>query len=305
MDISNINLNPGNTINLDECFNSYCNPNNMRCQYCYNRVLLNKKIYHGNTIIIRFKREKLGIRNDIDFPIRLNISKYSGVTEGRVLYVLKSCISFMPMNNNPGVYFTDINLNLNSNTGKWIRYYNDTVYELQNFNAIYNYEPQLLIYQLEDLEQNNHPNPPNTQNLNNINIYQTHYDFNTIQEMLKNINQSNQNNQNNNNPQNGNNNIFFFNMSNQNMNNQVNNQNMNNFDMNNSNPNGNNFMNNNNNNKIGGNNNNQSFNIGQNHPINNLNLNHINNSLNYIGNNQQNNFQNIGQLNNSDQRQFV
>ena len=305
MDISNINLNPGNTINLDECFNSYCNPNNMRCQYCYNRVLLNKKIYHGNTIIIGFKRKKLGNRNDIDFPIRLNISKYSGVTEGRVLYVLKSCISFMPMNNNPGVYFTDINLNLNSNTGKWIRYYNDTVYELQNFNAIYNYEPQLLIYQLEDLEQNNHPNPPNTQNLNNINNYQSHYDFNTIQEMLRNINQSNQNNQNNNNPQNGNNNILFFNMNNRNRNNQVNNQNMNNFDMNNSNPNGNNFMNNNNNNNIGGNNNNQNFNIGQNHPINNLNLNHINNSLNYIGNNQQNNFQNIGQLNNSDQRQFV
>ena len=183
-------------ISLDDCFDYYCNYTYIPCEYCNSPINKTKKIFNGKTLIIRFKRNNLGNVNDVDFPNQFNFSKHSGLAvndNSYNLYVLKSCISFGTIGNNRK-YFADINVDV-GNTGKWVRYVDSSIFDLSD-NDITFFEPQLLIYELKNLESNynNNPNMPN----NNGNIPQNNINKNF---------QNNNNNNNFNNVQNVNNNF--------------------------------------------------------------------------------------------------
>ena len=158
-------------VTLDDCFDCYCDDNNVFCQYCNSNIKQYKKIYNGKSLIIRFKRKSLGNSCDVSFPYAFDFTKYSGLTDNDIknkLYVLKSCISFMPFNNNGGKYFADVNVDVNSNSGKWIRYMDSQWKVLNNPDDIKKYEPQILIYELKILEPNNNFGSQNMNNNHNF-----------------------------------------------------------------------------------------------------------------------------------------
>lgn len=250
----------GIMLNLDDCFNYYCQGKRKVCQ-CNNDMSVAKKIYNGRYIIISFKRDANGNNRDIDFPIKFDFSNYANNVNGRNRYTLYSCISYMPYNNNQGSYITYMNYNLNNDYGNWVKYMNNFVKELNSCNDIYEYQPHMLIYSADIDNANQKGNI--SQNMNNSSDMnnQSFSDFNLI-NLDNNLNNGNYNNNNINlsNQQNN-----FMNANNFNGNNNNNNfNNGNNGNINNSFNNANNFNgNNNNNNNANANNNrfqNNSFN---------------------------------------------
>ena len=289
-----IKNNRNSSVTLDDCFECYCYDNELYCQHCNSNISIRqyKKIYNGKSLIIRFKRNSLGNVCDVNFPYTFDFSKFTGLNDGDInnrLYVLKSCISF---NNNNRKYFADINVDVHNNSGKWIRYMDSQFSQLNNPDEIKQYEPQILIYELKNLEPNNNSgnsiriNPPNI-NLNRIVVNPYSKDN---QQMNMNFIQGNFM-QNNNNP---NGQFNMNNMNNMGMNNMNNNNNMN---MNNMNMNNNNNMNYTNNNNMNNNNNLNSNNFGNNpfFQAMNLNPNHTRRILNENNpnNNNMNNFGNV------------
>ena len=283
MNLSKIDKNDNNNsnkclINLDDCFNYYCNDFKIKCLFCnkYNLIQY-KKIYNGTSLIIRFKRQKFTNKCDVDFPLHFDMSKYSFYSNSNfenTFYVLKSCISLT----NEKKYCADINVSAETNSGKWIRYIDSKVIELDSSNDIKIYEPQILIYVLKSLEKKNNNNYNNNagQNNNNNASNLIHFDQqDTGVIFLNNFKNNNFNN-------NFNNNNFTNNNSNNNIN--YNQNDNNNFYQNNFN--NNNFTAQNYNNIIP---NNQSMNANvynsQNQNQNNFNS----NSLFYQANNQGNN----------------
>ena len=172
-------------VTLDDCFDCYCNDNNVFCQYCNSNIKQYKQIYNGKSLIIRFRRNSLGNSCDVSVPYTFDFTRYSGLTDNDFnnrFYVLKSCISFMPFNNNSGKYLADVNIDVNSNSGKWIRYMDSQVKVLDNPDDIKRYEPQILIYELKILEPNNNFGNQNMNNNHNFDpnriIIQSNYNNN-------------------------------------------------------------------------------------------------------------------------------
>ena len=147
------NPNIQTNLTLDDCFYYYCNNNPMKCPFCDINIYRYVKIFNGKTIIIRFKRNNLGNKCDIQFPIKFNFNKYSASgNNSNNNYILKSCISYMPQSYK---YFTDINTDLNSDYGQWTRYMDSQKQILNSFNEVYAFEPQILIYEQLNLNQGN------------------------------------------------------------------------------------------------------------------------------------------------------
>ena len=208
-----INNSNKSLINLDDCFNYYCNAY-AECLFCKQNVILNKTIYNGKSIIIRFKRENFTNKCDVDFPLQFDISDYSFYSKSnyqQTFYVLKACIS----RTKEGKYFADINIGAETNSGKWVRYLDSQAIKLDSSNDIKIFEPQILIYVLKNLERNNNNynynnnNNPGT-NINNnanklINFNNKESGAYFFQNFHNNINNSN----NNNNSINNNNNINY------------------------------------------------------------------------------------------------
>ena len=255
-------------VNLYECFDYYCNNNNVICQYCQTNIIRYVKIFNGKTLIIRLKRNSNNANSkcDVDFPIKFNISKYKACNEGNKEYFLKGCISYGPINNsNNWKYIADINLDPNINSeGRWIRYIDSNSSLLESSKRIYDFEPQILIYQLNDLEENN--NNINNNNINNNNdIINNNQNSSFIYNNFINMDNNINNNFNNNNQFNGN--MNNSNNLNANNNNNFNSQNNLNFS---------NYQNNNNN---------INYNSQHNMIINNLNNNEVTNNGSLQGNN--------------------
>ena len=209
MDLSSINdyrkknkLNASQfNANLDECFDYYCNKNNVICQYCRTNIIRYVRIFNGKTLIINFKRNSNSANRkcDVDFPIKFNFSKYTACkacNEGNMEYVLKGCISYGLISNNNWKYIADVNLDANNNSqGRWIRYIDANSYILESFKRIYDYEPQILIYQLNNLEENiNNNNNINNNILNNFNNNNQNsgYYYNNFNYYYNNFNNNNQ-----------------------------------------------------------------------------------------------------------------
>ena len=210
MDLSSINdyrkknkLNASQfNANLDECFDYYCNKNNVICQYCRTNIIRYVRIFNGKTLIINFKRNSNNTNRkcDVDFPIKFNFSKYTACkacNEGNMEYVLKGCISYGLISNNNWKYIADVNLDANNNSqGRWIRYIDANSYILESFKRIYDYEPQILIYQLNNLEENINNNNNNNINNNILNNFNNNnqnsgYYYNNFNYYYNNFNNNN------------------------------------------------------------------------------------------------------------------
>lgn len=232
-------------LNLGECFDYYCNNNIERCKHCneYN-IMRYAKINNGRTLIIRLKRNNNGSKCDVDFPIVFNFRKFAENLSLKMNYILKACVSYGSFQDYGWKYFADINFDVNINSnGRWRRFIDSQSYILESWRQIYEYEPQILIYQLSDLEENNNNFINNGQNMNNNNSYGVNgvgnvsnfwfsnssqnqgYATNFSDNTNGSNNQNNLSNQNNNlNQNNGNNGINFI-SPNQNVNNSFNNNN--------------------------------------------------------------------------------
>ena len=143
----------GNNLSLDECFTCYCGGYSGTCKKCNNSGNNYKSIFSTTKVlIIYFKREIHIYKGDIDFT-----KKYSICNKN---YSLKGCISYC----NAPKYFCDVCVN-----NIWYRYMDNNSILLNDVNEeIHKYEPQLLIYELEESPQKKN-NLPMYQNNNNSN----------------------------------------------------------------------------------------------------------------------------------------
>ena len=190
-------------LSLDECFRAYIGGKEMNCKFCNQpkcTYLYTKICCSTRVLIIYLQRKNHCYYGDVDIISHFNIADYFSIsrTSGMNInpyYVLKACISFC----NTGKYFADCYVKpYNCNNGAWYRFMDNQIRILNNVNEQINkYEPQMLIYELDE-----------------------DY-FNSIQQNNQNINQFNYNNQMNNNNQINNNN----NQTNNNNINQINNNN--------------------------------------------------------------------------------
>ena len=214
MDVPQIMINKKkNIINLDDCFDYYCNRNNSGCYICNrNNIQQEIKIINTKSLIIGFKRNKTENKCDIDFPINFDLSKYSAFPNDNN-YILKSIISF-----NNGKYFAYINYNVDINTGEWFRYTDSIIKKLDQSYEIYQYQPQLLIYQLKGLETNiNNNGAQNIQN-NFISLNNNSNNFIRTNMFLVNNNNNLQNNNMSNNRNDANFSMYPINLNNMNNN---------------------------------------------------------------------------------------
>ena len=217
-------------LDLDECFQCYTGAIPTLCPNCQNYCAMeSKKFYFASEIlIIYFYRKNHCFRGDIDFKNTISISNYYSTVNSNnnnkntnINYFLKACISFS--NNNK--YFADCFMPCNNDKkGIWMRYMDGEKRKLDNFDTeIHEYEPQILIYELENLQNQN--------NINFMDFIQQQLMFKQqCQQFIQNFNninamQQNQLQMSNNNNINNNNN--FYNISQNNINNNINNSNYN------------------------------------------------------------------------------
>ena len=164
-------------ITLDDCFLFYQSGNASMCPYCghFNAFDYRKIYTSSKVIIIALKRYNHTFKGDLIFPLNFSISKYA-IQNGNnnMNYTLKACIKAYFYNNNIK-YFSDIYIN---NT--WYRFLDNGIKQI-NINELYNYEPQILIYELIN-EQSKFINPfyikANQMNQNNFMIP------NAVQQMM-------------------------------------------------------------------------------------------------------------------------
>ena len=161
----------GMNLTLDECLTCYCGGYSGRCKKCNNLGCNYKSIFStSKVLIIYFKRSIHIYKGDIDFT-----NKYSICNKN---YYLKGCISYC----NTSKYFCDVCVN-----NVWYRYMDNISKILNDVNKeIHEYEPQLLIYELEES-----PQKQNNMGMNQNNSNQTIF----INPFNDNINQMMSNNQ--------------------------------------------------------------------------------------------------------------
>lgn len=141
-------------LNLDECFKCYMEEKSSKCITCGESHAHDKiNIFSSNKVlIIYFKRNKHTYKCDINFKNKISIfdiiypDKEINIYQN-LDYILKACISCDKEEN----YFSDIYIN-----NKWYRFMNDKVKMLENKEKeIIEYEPQILIYELEEYKNIN------------------------------------------------------------------------------------------------------------------------------------------------------
>ena len=104
-------------------------------------------------IIIDLKRNNHTYKCDIDFDLQIDllagnyIVPYSKQPKFNTKYNLKAVVSLS--NDGMSKYLAYISKN-----NSWYRYKNNDVQKIQNFFYLKEYEPQLLIYELEKTQQN-------------------------------------------------------------------------------------------------------------------------------------------------------
>ena len=178
-DQANINR-IGTNLTLDECFQCYSGGHPEKCKICHFNGYSYRNIFSTTKVLILyFKRNSHIFKGDIDFTNKYNFCSKN--------YSLKACISYC----NIPKYFCDICIN-----NVWYRYMDDNVKILSDVKTeIHEYEPQLLIYELNDNQNNIQNNIQNNNQINNQNIKNTIF----INPFNNNINQMMANNQYNNN----------------------------------------------------------------------------------------------------------
>ena len=202
----------GTNITFNDCLNCYFGGVKKQCKNCniYNIDRYTQLIIPGKVLIFYFERKSHPNRGDIDFDTKIDLSSYvcKSRTSNFNLYLNYNLKAFISYQNNK--YYASCCFNLNNNK-IWYRYLDDYVKPLESLKELYEFEPQLLIYEL-NYESNQQFNNNNNQ-------------FNYNNNQFNNFNQFNNNNQfDNNNQFNNNNNQFNNNQFNMNQfnNNQIN-----------------------------------------------------------------------------------
>ena len=194
-------LRRGAKIKLDECFLCYCGGNNTQCKNCGNQTNVfkyTKLCCSARVLMIFFQRSQHCFYGDVEILDQFNIGNF--YSKSRTLglnynsnYSLKACISYC----NTGKYFADCYVkNNNMFNGCWYRFMDNQVKYINNpIQEINKYEPQLLIYELNDsyYQQNTFVN--NMNNINNMNIMNNWNNLNlflmNIQNLMNNANFAN------------------------------------------------------------------------------------------------------------------
>ena len=161
-------------ISLKECFYYYQYLNDCQCPICKDPMSKEKTTLFSSTkvLILRFKRASHNLKCDIDFDFQFNINDMdisnNNVEARRNNYYLKSIVSLYQFRN-CSKYFSDVYINDN-----WYRFCDiyDSAMNINDDKCLKKYEPQMLIYELN--EDNNHTNPfYNSLNQENTSIYLT------------------------------------------------------------------------------------------------------------------------------------
>ena len=128
----NINL------NLEDCFQYYSFKYQCECT-CKNKKALEQKIIYNTAkvLILNFERKKHKFKGDINFNKK--------IIQFNQNYILKACISIYSNEK----YISDLNIN-----GLWYRYKDNKKINIMD-KEIYDYEPIMLIYELESIQINN------------------------------------------------------------------------------------------------------------------------------------------------------
>ena len=172
-------------LSLDDCFRCYIGGNTSSCTNCGNIATKYTKICCSTKVlIIYFDRKTHPFFGDIDFPLTLNIINYFSLKRVNNLnfkpvYKLKACISY---DNNCGRYFADCLVNNMGQMGIWYRFMDDQVSILGNGQDIFKFEPQMLIYELDQQYNMNLNNNIQNQQFNNnfLNIMLNLFNNNNI-----------------------------------------------------------------------------------------------------------------------------
>lgn len=156
----------GMNLNIEECFKCYSGgyPSQCGCGSIgtgYNNIISTTKV-----LIIYFKRDEHVINCDIDFNSQMMFLNKK--------YILKACISYCNMPK----YFADIFINK-----IWYRFMDDQI-KVINESEIHQYEPQLLIYELEDFKSFQ-VNFQNTINNSNNQLFLNPFNY-CINQMMNN-----------------------------------------------------------------------------------------------------------------------
>jgi len=158
-------------LDLDECFRCYIGGTSCLCQSCGNKAIKYTKICCSTKILIIYldRGDNHSFKGDINFPFQFNLINYYSIKRANSInfnpiYNLKACISY---DNNTSKYFADCLVKNNFNyNGVWCRFMDNQVRILDNYlNEIRNYEPQMLIYELDNMVNNMSYNP--MMNMNN------------------------------------------------------------------------------------------------------------------------------------------
>ena len=144
------NLNYPNKINtnltLGDCFDYYTTGNDIQCQCCGN---FKAKLYCSfvsppKILILALIRNSHTYKCDIYFSENIDIKGYMKIGHDKCNYTnycLKACVGL----NNLGKYFSDVKIN-----NCWYRFYLNQCSLINNSNELLVYEPQLLIYELNE-----------------------------------------------------------------------------------------------------------------------------------------------------------
>ena len=142
----------GYNINLEDCFLCLQDGEKVKCIFCgsYNAFSISHLWYSNKVLIFSFNRIFHTFNSDIDFGTQIDMSKYCKFNMhgySHYIYNLKACISLYQYNK----YFVDIEIN-----GNWFRFMDRQYRTLDNSkNEIFLYEPQLLIYEINEAQNNN------------------------------------------------------------------------------------------------------------------------------------------------------
>jgi hypothetical protein len=151
----------GSNISLAECFLYYQKEKFCKCPMCQSPMSKeqSKILFSTKVLILRFKRSFHNLKGDVDFDIAFNINNMINSNTNRETmnkkYYLKSIISLY-QSNNGFKYFSEVCIN-----GNWYRFCDNNDFNINikniNINDLKKFEPQMLIYELED--DNNQFNP--------------------------------------------------------------------------------------------------------------------------------------------------
>ena len=183
----------GSILGLSELLESFSSNTPIKCGHCGNEAKKREKLcLPGKTIIISLERNQHTFSPDVNFDLNFNFYNYisKSKTQGMNLntnYELKAVISYANIGNE-GIYFADCKIKGGNSNDFWVRYIG-----LQNFpikqNDLFVYEPQILIYEVSNI---NNISQQQSQNLNNYNVNnQIYYNINNNSNNQNMINNNN------------------------------------------------------------------------------------------------------------------